>query len=188
MKKRHIIIPVLIVAAAVAIWFLAFYQPVYTAKMSELTRPRQDGFQIGPARLGWSMHTKNDGYIYLRDMFGGGNKPLWGIAITKKTRLSEVNRKDLQCIYYGLDDSRGTNVFGSAWDGYAVLLPKGRIFFARLVTNPSVVYAIQLADQKIVDNEGQATIRYRVFRHVPPGASLEPIPANSTASGQPAAP
>ena len=170
MKKRYTLILLLIVALAIALWFFFFYQPVYTAKMSELARPRQDGLRVGPAMLGWSTASKTNGYIYMRDMFGSTNA-LWDFALTTNKSLSNVKREDLQCTYYGLDDPRGSNEFGAAWFKDAIRVPEGQIFFARLVTNQSVVYAIKLAHQEIVSNEGKVQIRYRVFRQVPPNTA-----------------
>lgn len=111
------------------------------------------GLQVGPDVLGWSSHenspSKRDGYIYMRNPLpSGGNEPLWEFALTTKRRLSEVTSDDLKCEYFGMNDPRGTNIFGAAWTGAAILVPEGQLFFGRLVTNRSVTYVIRLAKQR----------------------------------------
>jgi hypothetical protein len=116
--------------------------------------PNSDyGLRVGPSLLGWSSHdnsfTNRNGYIYMRDERPtGGNRPLWEFALSAKHRLSEVTRDDLRCEFYGMDDPRGAEVFGGAWeDGAAIFVPEGQIFFARLVADRSVIYIIRLAKQ-----------------------------------------
>ena len=142
---------------------------LHTAEMSETATPPEHGLKIGPSMLGWSSHKQNppkrDGYIYMRDQQpDGGNKPLWEFALTTKARLIEVTRDDLRCEFYGMNDPRGPNVFGSAWEGTAILVPEGQVFFARLVADRSVIYAIYLAEQK--DSEGgrgAVRVEYNIF-------------------------
>jgi hypothetical protein len=120
--------------------------------MSESTNPRQYGFSVGPAMLGWSLRENSsierNGYIYMKDASPGDAqgppliKPLWEFALTTKHRLTEVTQNDLHCEFYGMDDPRGTNVFGEDWTGDTIRVPEGQIFFARLVTNRSTVYII----------------------------------------------
>jgi hypothetical protein len=142
---------------------------LHTAEMSETATPPEHGLKIGSSMLGWSSHKqkppKRDGYIYMRDQRpDGGNKPLWEFALTTKARLVEVTRDDLRCEFYGMNDPRGPNVFGSAWEGTAILVPEGQVFFARLVADRSVIYAIYLAEQK--DSEGgrgAVRVEYNIF-------------------------
>ncbi len=172
MRRRLIFILLAIVVVLIAVWFLFFRNPVHIAEMSE-TR-NQDGLRVGSALLGWSSHanspSERNGYIYMRDEDPhGGNKPLWEFALTTKHRLSEVTRDDLRCEFYGMDDPRGTNIFGAAWtDGAAILVPEGQVFFARLVKDRSTIYVIYLAKQGGPGSgRGTMQIKYRVFRGQP---------------------
>jgi hypothetical protein len=130
------------------------------------------GLPVGPSVLGWSSHenspSKRDGYIYMRNPLpSGGNAPLWEFALATKLRLSEVTRDELKCEYYGMDDPRGTNIFGAAWTGAALLVPEGQVFFGRLVTNRSVIYVIRLAKQR-GRGRGSMRIEYVVVTNQPP--------------------
>jgi hypothetical protein len=129
---------------------------------------RDLGLEVGPAVLGWGSHanspSERNGYIYMRNPLpSGGNQPLWEFALTPKRRLSEVTREDLRCEYYGMDDPRGTNVFGAAWSGAAILVPEGQVFLGRLVTNRSVIYIIRLGRQRgPASSRGAIRIEYVV--------------------------
>lgn len=126
--------------------------------------PKSDyGLQIGPAVLGWSYAnntlTKRDGYIYLRDVRPAGrNAPLWELALSSKRGLRDVTRDDVPTEFYRTGDPRGADAFGSAWRGETILVPEGQILFARLETDPSVVYIIRLAKQRGLQTEDWATM------------------------------
>jgi len=174
MKKRYALIPLVVVLIVVVLWFLLFRVPIRIATMSETVMPHQWGLDVGPSVLGWSSHANDsrerNGYIYMRDERPeGGNKPLWEFALTTKSRLSAVTAQDLRCPFYGMDDSRGPSVFGDAWaDGAAILVLEGQIFFARLVSDRSVVYVIRLAKQGgNGSSRGTMRIEYRVFSGQP---------------------
>jgi hypothetical protein len=114
--------------------------------------PSKSGLQVGSALLGWSLHGNSpgsrDGWIYLREMVPrstGANPALWEIALSTKRRLADVSSTDLNTEFYGMNDPRGGNVFGTDWNGSAFVVPEGQVLFARLVTNRSVVYVIRLA-------------------------------------------
>jgi hypothetical protein len=173
MNKR--LISVLIVMAAVfavALYFL-IRKPVHIVEMSESAVPAQYGLPVGPSLLGWS-HAWNTppnrtGYIMMRDVRPtGGNRPLWEFALTSKRHLTEVTREDLRCEFYGMDDPRGTNVFGTAWYGSSILVPEGQVFFARLVSDRSVVYVVRLAKQDGTPDSATMQIEYRAFTKQPP--------------------
>jgi hypothetical protein len=161
--KRLIIALSAMAIALVVAWFFFFRNPAHTATMSE-SKPDQFGLQIGPATLGWSSHGEQDGFVYMRDVQpGGNNQPLWEFAPTPKQHFSEITRNDLKCEFYGMNDPRGSQIFGTAWDGSAVLIHEGHMFFARLASNPSTVYVIRLAKQS--GHAGRCTIQieYRVY-------------------------
>jgi hypothetical protein len=69
-----------------------------------------------------------------------------------------VTHDDLKCEFYGMNDQRGSGVFGTAWGGAAILVPEGQVFFARLTSNPSTVYVIKLAKQ--TGHAGQCTMQF----------------------------
>jgi hypothetical protein len=131
--------------------------------MSE-SKPNEYGLQIGPTTLGWSSHGEREGFIYMRDVQpSGNNQPLWEFALTPKRHFYEISRNDLKCEYYGMNDVRGPQIFGTAWDGSAILVPEGQMFFARLTSNPSTVYVVKLAKQS--GQAGRCTMQteYRVY-------------------------
>jgi hypothetical protein len=138
--------------------------------------PPQRGMQIGPARLGWSL----GGHIYMSNP--DSNDPLWEFALSSRKNLREVTREDLRCEFYGMNDPRGTHVFGppytgpntrTAWEGHAIRVPDGQVFFARLVTNRSTIYVIQLGKWSYTTNANGAQIgriraEYAVVTNPPP--------------------
>jgi hypothetical protein len=132
--------------------------------------PSKFGLPVGPALLGWSIHRNSpplrDGWIYFRDVAPwkpGGNPALWEIALSGKRRLADVSGGDLlNCDFYGQGDPRGSNTFGTNWDGRAIIVPEGQILFARLVTNRPVIYVIHLAKQGGPPSEGSMEIEYVV--------------------------
>ena len=164
MKAKTVIVAILAVALLlVTAWVLFFCNTTYTAKMSE-SKPNQFGFQVGSKTLGWNSHGNRDGYIYMRDAEpSGNNQPLWEFALTPKRHFYEISRNDLEGEFYGMNDMRGAQVFGAAWEGAAILVPKGQMFFARLISNPSTVYVVKLAKQ--TGHAGRCTIQveYRVY-------------------------
>jgi hypothetical protein len=134
--------------------------------VSQRQAPPQEGLQIGPALLGWSL----GGHIYMSNP--NSNDPLWEFALSSRKRLRDVTREDLRCEFYGMNDPRGTNVFGprytgpntrTAWEEHAIRVPDGQVFLARLVTNRSTVYVIQLGRwQYFTDAAGGHNGRIRV--------------------------
>ena len=187
MIKRLIAVLIAIAAVlAVALYFLV-RQPVHIVEMSESAVPAQYGLPVGSSLLGWShawnSPPKRTGYIMMRDVRPtGGNKPLWEFALTSKSHFSEVTREDLRCEFYGMDDPRGTNVFGAAWGGSSILVPEGQVFFARLVSDRSVVYAVRLAKQDGTPDSATMQIEYRVFTKHPPNKSPEPTAVGAGSS------
>lgn len=126
--------------------------------------PPQYGLQIGPALLGCSL----GGHIYMdAPEPSAHNAPRWELALSAHSRLEEVTREDLQCEFYGVNDPRGTKVFGprysgpapvtrTAWEEHAIQVPDSQMFFARLVTNRSIVYVIQLGKWQYFTNAAGA--------------------------------
>jgi hypothetical protein len=130
--------------------------------------PPQYGLQIGPALLGWSL----GGHIYMTAMEPSArNTPRWEFALSARRRLRDVTREDLQCEFYGVNDPRGTNIFGprytgvnthTAWEGHAIRVPDGQVIMARLITNRSTVYVIQLGRSRGFVSRGASNGRTRV--------------------------
>ena len=167
--------------------------------LSQREAPPQHGLQIGPALLGWSL----GGHIYMdAPEPSARNAPRWEFALSRRSRLKDVTREELQCEFYGVNDPRGTNVFGpryisappvtrTAWEERAIQVPDGQVFFARLVTDRSTVYVIQLGKWQSFTNasgahNGRIRAQYvRVEGQLPnPIAPPEPPPAVPT-SGLP---
>jgi hypothetical protein len=97
--------------------------------------------------------------------------PLWEFALSTRSNLAGVTRQDLNCEFYGMNDARGTNVFGApyaglatrpAFEGHALRVPDGQVFFARLATNHSTVYVIQLGKWQAYEHSGGHNGRIRV--------------------------
>lgn len=117
--------------------------------------PPQRGLQIGPALLGWSL----GGHIYMSNP--NSNDALWESALSTRKRLKDVRRDDLVSEFYGKNDPRGTNVFGGryqgkfvrpAWEEHAIRVADDQVFFARLVTNRSSIYVVQLGEWQYFTN------------------------------------
>ena len=137
--------------------------------------PSKSGLQVGPALLGWSLHNNSpgsrDGWIYLDEIVPrstGGNPSLWEVALSPKPRLADVSSADLKTEFYGLNDPRGTSVFGTNWNGRSLIVPEGQILFARLAINRSVVYVIRLAKQGGSPDWGSMKIEYVAVTNQPP--------------------
>jgi hypothetical protein len=130
--------------------------------LSQRRVPAQYGLQVGPALLGWSL----GGHIYMdAPEPSAHNVPRWEFALSTQPRLADVTPTDLQCEFYGVDDPRGTNVFGTpyqgpttrtAWEGRAIRVPDGQVFFARLVTNRATIYVVQLGRWQYFTNAAGA--------------------------------
>jgi len=144
--------------------------------------PPAYGLQIGPALLGWSL----GGHIYLdAPEPSARNAPRWEIALSGRPRLRDVTREDLRCEFYGVNDPRGTNVFGprdtgptsrTAWEEHAVRVPDGQVLMARLVTNRSTVYVIQLGRWQYFTNaagahNGRIRVEYVAVENQSPNQS-----------------
>ena len=126
------------------------------------------------------------------------NEPLWEFALSSRKHLREVTGEDLQCEFYGMNDPRGTNVFGprytgpntrTAWEEHAIRVPDGQVFFARLVTNRSTIYVIQLGKWSYATNANGAHIgriraEYTVVTNPPPIKSVQRAGASRSAQRQ----
>ena len=128
-------------------------------------------FTIGGAPLEWSIHHNSppdrDGYIYMNHPLLN-NTPLWEFAISTRTSLRGVTRDDLRCEFYGMGDPRGSQTFGTNWGGHTILVPEGQVFFARLMTNRTVVYVIHLLRQSGSSDWGTMRIQYFPVTNQPP--------------------
>jgi hypothetical protein len=111
--------------------------------------------RIGAVPLQWSTGGVRKGFIYTNDPLLN-DTPLWEFALSPSADLMEVHRSDLPSDYFGMNDPRGSNVFGADWSGHAIRVPEGQVFFARLATNRAVVYLIRLAEQQ----KGRMRVEY----------------------------
>lgn len=137
--------------------------------MRQHRAPSQHGLPIGPALLEWSL----GGHIYMTDP-QPPFEPCWELALSRCAHLAQVKREDLKCDFYGVNDPRGFSVFGpryqgpntrTAWEEHAIRVPDGQVFFARLVTNRSTVYVIQLGTWRYFTNQngvpiGRISVKY----------------------------
>jgi len=114
-------------------------------------RPVPRHLQIGSAHLQRSA-ALHGGYIYFESPEYPWT-PQWEFALSPRKRLGEVGQTDLRCEFYVMNDPKGLNIFGpsysgpttrTAWEERAIRVPDGQVFFARLATNRSTVYVVQL--------------------------------------------
>jgi hypothetical protein len=143
-------------------------QTIRTAKkmagLHVLNKP--DLFMMGSSPLQWSAGGGvGKGYIYMNHPLLDAT-PLWEFALSARTQLADVGRDDLNAEFYGMNDSRGSNVFGTNWRGHAIRVPEGQVFLARVVGDASMVYVIRLAKQE--QNRGRMTIEYVSVTNAPP--------------------
>lgn len=123
--------------------------------------PPERTFQIGPALLECTgagpTNYASTASIYLVNPLNKA-EPLWEFALSTHPNLRAVKPEDLDCEFYGMNDPRGTSVFGlpydgvinrTAWNGDHIRVLEGQVFLARLVTNRSTVYVVQLGKWKI---------------------------------------
>lgn len=137
--------------------------------MAARPAPPRFGLQIGPALLGWSLSGHGNSYIYLdAPEPQASNVPRWEFALSSRKSLTGVKREDLRCEFYSMNDSRGINVFGKSWKGHAIQVPDGQVFFARLITNRSVVCVIQLGKTRVINDWGRMRVRFVKATNVPP--------------------
>jgi len=132
------------------------------------------GLEIGPTWLGWSIHNNRppnrNGFIYMNAVGPNNAGPTWEFALSPKKYLQDVTRSELVCEFYGMNDSRGTNAFGTNYDGHTIVVPEGQIFFARLATNRTMVYVVRLAKQGGTSSWGTMRAEYVEFNslNLPP--------------------
>jgi hypothetical protein len=130
--------------------------------------------RIGNAPLQWSTGGgRNKGYIYMNHPLLD-DTPFLEFALIDRDRLREVCRSDLPSDFYGMNDPRGGSAFGADWKGHAMRVPDGQVFLARVVTNRSVVYAIQLGEQGLRNSRGWMQVDYVTIPNPPanqPGAA-----------------
>jgi hypothetical protein len=116
--------------------------------------------RVGTAPLQWSTGGGDrNGFIYTNDPLLN-NTPLWEFALSTRVRLTDVHRGDLPSDYFGMNDTRGSNVFGADWNGHAIRVPEGQVFFARLATNKAVVHVVRLAKQGVGQQRGRMRVEY----------------------------
>jgi hypothetical protein len=120
------------------------------------------GLKIGTTFLFWSLGD----HIYMDNPLPP-SEPRWEFALSSRKKLSEVKRVDLRCDFYGMNDPRGPSVFGTNWEGHAIRVSEGQIFFARLVTNVSTVYIVQLAKREVSTNNMSGAVlgRYMIVKN-----------------------
>jgi RNA polymerase sigma factor (sigma-70 family) len=105
------------------------------------------GLQVGPSLLGWSLGD----WIYMSNPLPP-SEARWEFALSNRKSLKDVTPDDLLCEFYGKDDPRGATVFGPNWATNAIRVHEGQIFYARLVTNSSTIYIVQLVKRQITTN------------------------------------
>jgi RNA polymerase sigma factor (sigma-70 family) len=164
--KTAIVVGVVAILAAgttTTLIYQHFARPIHMAEMT--TFSHQYGLNVGPAVLGWNQRENSpevgDGYILMKDaMPSGNNEPLWEFALSPKRNLQDVTRADLRCEFYGLNDPRGQDKFGADWFGSSIRVPEGQVFFARLITNRSMVYVIRLKKEGGTQDKATMQIEY----------------------------
>lgn len=123
-------------------------------------------FMMGSSPLQWSSgRGVGKGYIYMNHPLLD-DTPLWEFALIAHKQMAEVHREDLKAEFYGMNDLRGSNVFGTNWRGHAIRVTEGQIFLARVVGDSSMVYVIRLAKQE--QKGGRMTIEYVSVTNAPP--------------------
>jgi hypothetical protein len=123
--------------------------------------------RIGSVPLQWSTGGgARKGFIYTNHPLLN-DTPLWEFALSAHTRLEDVRSSDLPPNYYGMNDPRGASAVGTNWSGHAIRVPEGQVFFARLVTNRSVVYVIRLAEQGAGRTRGRMRVEYVTVTNQP---------------------
>jgi hypothetical protein len=144
--------------------------------------------QIGPAQLEWSL----GGHIYF-EAPGSAGTAQWEFALSSRKRLGEVSPRDLRCEFHRMNDPRGLNIFGSsyagptirtAWEERAIRVPDGQVLFARLATNRSAVYVLQLGRSRYFTNHGGAhcgRLRAQYVRVENQWPQQDPAPTGSPA-------
>jgi hypothetical protein len=135
---------------------------------------KPDLFMMGSSPLQWSTGGGVEkGFIYLNHPLLN-DTPLWEFALCEHRQLADVCRDDLKAEFYGMNDSRGSNVFGADWHGHAIRVPVGQVFLARVVGDASLVYVIRVAKHE--QSNGRTTIEYVTVTNTPPN---KPHAANS---------
>jgi len=129
-------------------------------------RPRTGAtLMVGSSAMEWSAGNltakEPTGYLYFWDPLNRVNRPdYWEFAACDRSDLIDLNEEDLEAIFYGFNDwERGKNAFGTNWvqagQSSSLRVEESQIILARLVDQPSRVYAIEIADQdggKLVAN------------------------------------
>jgi len=118
--------------------------------------------RLGQTFLLWSSAsntpTQKTGYLYF------GERPLapnWEFAPCWHTNLMEVKRQDLDCEFYTQRHARGREAFGDTWRTNCLYVAEAQVVFARAISDPSVIYVIQFAEQGGGDRvNGNILIKY----------------------------
>src|SRR4030095_7448594 len=143
LRRKRFAVIVLVLALCGMVWWATqewnsrpsrhpLFGLIYQSEMTEdeeeaRTRPEQIGdalrswlhlaprpvptrwLKVGPATLEWSAGN----WIYMREMSTNAHAPLWEFALCDRKTLIEITREDLRRDFFRIDDSRGTNVFGT---------------------------------------------------------------------------
>jgi hypothetical protein len=118
--------------------------------------------RLGQTFLLWSSAsntpTQKTGYLYFGEQ---PLKPKWEFAPSRHTSLMDVKPQDLDCEFYTKRDARGREVFGDTWRTNCLYVAEGQVLFARAISDPSVIYVIQFAQQRGGDRvNGSILIKY----------------------------
>ncbi len=153
-----------------------------------LSPPRQRNYlQVGPAQMEWSLRNteRKTGWIYFDRP--ESNDPIWEFAPCTRTNLQEVAAEDFRVDFIRKGDPRVESRFrptspvetGSSSNFRAIMVCEGQILLARLISSPSTVYAVKIAEQVGTTKWASIRIDYMELKaaNTEPGASGNSRPA-----------
>lgn len=113
-----------------------------TVRLGDVLTWDDSYLRLGSTRIEWSL----GGYLYFAasDLKCGP----WEFARCSRTELSQVEKRDSQCAFYGEGHPQGRIVFGGNWFTNAVRLDEGELLLLRQQDEPQVVYALKLKQQE----------------------------------------
>lgn len=104
--------------------------------------PNRSNLRLGQSDLEWS----SGGYLYF--CASNTTQPLWELASCSKMNLSEVTSQDFSARFVSSGDKfNGRAVFGTNWLGHAIRVKQGQVILARLASDPTQVYVLEIAKQ-----------------------------------------
>ena len=123
--------------------------------------------RMGPSLLRWSARAEQMGYFYMEHL----SAPFWEFAPLQRKQLADVHVQDLNTHFCAVDDPEGESLFGRnkngvKWSGRTVIVQDGDIILARVNTNRSTVYVIQVSEQKRLNSKETIRIQYAIATNV----------------------